>query len=98
MQEKVLLHETGELTPGKTAKFLGRVLHHAGTAIFMRCTDGYIQTMLEQLGLQKSNPIGPTRSKPPGNILPMDYIVSIADHLAALYRRVTGMLMWMIPI
>ena len=55
MQEKVLLRETGELTPGKSAKFLGRVLHHAGTTIFMRCTNGYIQNMLEQVRLRECN-------------------------------------------
>ena len=97
LQMHVLLRETAELVEGTTAKFLGRVLRHAGTTIYIQNATDYIKTILQEYGLTNANPVGTTGTKSSGPI-PMDYLESLSDVLAALYRRIGGVLMWMVPL
>ena len=97
--DKVLLKRTGELCKGASVPFLGRLLRHEGRSISILAVRHYVVGMLTEMGLQNC------KSSPTPGVKPTTSLLSAADSInaldtteAKLYRRMTGMLLWLVPI
>ena len=96
LQEKVLLKLTGELAPGKSVTFLGRVLHHHGTYVTFASLDGYIEDILQAHDMTKCNPATTTGSDSFKRLLDGDDALTTEQHKQ--YRRAVGKIQWLAPL
>ena len=96
LQEKVLLKLTGELAPGKSVTFLGRVLHHHGTHVTFASLDGYIEDILQAHDMTKCNPATTTGSDSFKRLLDGDDALTTEQHKQ--YRRAVGKIHWLAPL
>ena len=96
LQEKVLLKLTGELAPGKSVTFLGRVLHHHGTHVTFASLDGYIEDILQAHDMTKCNPATTTGSDSFERLLDGDDALTTEQHKQ--YRRAVGKIQWLAPL
>ena len=94
-----LLKATGELQRGVTVRFLGRLLRHDGRSISIMAVKDYVESMLVEMGLQR------WKASPTPGVKPTSGLLGAADSINALdsatstqFRRMTGMLLWLVPI
>ena len=96
IQSRVLLKILGKLEPGNPIEFLGRSLEHHGNYILIRQLPGYIENILELVGLSTCRAATTTGTKTIKQTLDTEEVLDEEGH--SLFRKVVGKLQWLVPI
>jgi hypothetical protein len=95
--DNFLVEYTGSLNhEGSRLEFLGRTMTMIGDEIRMKSSKGYVDGLLQILGLTRANGTDTTGSSTTKVTLDMDDVVSPESH--SLYRTCVGKLQFMVPI